>query len=182
MHRPYTFASTRLRHAAPMSRKQETGFLGQLYTGEPTAWAELVDSWSSPLYSYLVYNGVSEGEAQKLLQLIFAEVVQAMVGKVRVANLTILIFSVAHHQLLHYQGKNPDHALKKQRPSLPSETEANDQASTFLHRFQQCAPESQQILLLHYLCGISLPEIAQIVGQSEEFLKKTLAQAKCHRQ
>lgn len=150
--------------------------IGRLYNGEPAAWLRLVERWSPRLYSYIVYNAVSEAEAQKLIYLIFAEAIQTIVGSLRVANLTVLVFSIAHHHILHQRRRHTNPMLPAQ-PAASAVAEEETQKTNFLHTFYQFAPEVQQILLLRYLCGVSLPEIAQIVGQPEAALTKTIAGA-----
>jgi DNA-directed RNA polymerase specialized sigma24 family protein len=178
LHRFFTFVIARLHNDAPVSSRKETKFIEQLFTGDPTAWVQLVDRWSPRLYSYLIYNAVSEAEVHQLMRRIFSEVVQAVAGSLRVVNLAILIFSIAHHHILHYRHQNSEITLKKQQQLVPSAVGGTDQRTNFLHCFHQLAPEAQQVLLLHYLCEISLSEITQIVGQSEELLAKILYQAK----
>lgn len=44
----------------------------------------------------------------------------------------------------------------------------------FLQTFLQFPLEVRQVLLLYYLFEVTLPELAQIVGKSEEVLLKVL--------
>jgi len=48
----------------------------------------------------------------------------------------------------------------------------------FLQTLRQFTREAQQVLLLYYLFEVTLPEIAQIVGQPEETLVKVLQRFK----
>lgn len=180
MHRYFTFISSHLRRNAPVHRRKDTKFIGQLCSGKPTAWIHFVDLWGPRLYSYVVYNTATEADAQDLMHYILAEVVQAMVGSLRAANLTILLFSIAHHHVLHYRQQNFGAIPPKQRQVVQFNNLGNGQEPKFFHSFRQFSPETQQILLLHYVCEVGVPELSQIVGQSEEGLRKTLYQAKLY--
>ena len=182
MHRQFTFASSRLRKKAPVPMRKETRWIQQLCAGEATAWAQLLDYWNPRLYSYVIYNGATEAEAERLIHAIFSEVVQTVVGSLPVANLTVLIFSIAYQQVLRYRAQALDPALKQLPPAIQLADPDDDPWAGFFHIFYQFPPEVQQILLLHYLFAITLPEISQIVGQSEEVLTKILRRAKVYLQ
>lgn len=176
MHRQLRFALSRTRPKASVSEKQEAKWVRQLCAGEPAAWAALVDHWSPRLYNYVLYNGASEAEAQQLLVAIFAAMAEAVVGSLRVANLTVLIFSIACQHMLRFRQQASYPVLE---PSLLS-VQSEPTAVRFLNNLYHFTPEVQQVLLLHYLCGVSLAEISQIVGQREEILAKLLHRAKFH--
>lgn len=177
MHRQFTFVSSRLRKKAPVYMKEETKWMQQLCTGEATAWEQLLDYWNPRLYSYVIYNGATETDAQRLIHSIFSEVVQTVVGSLPVANLTIVIFSIAYQQILRYRQQTLDPALKQLPPAIQLADPDHDPWAGFFHIFYQFTPEVQQILLLRYLFEIPLSEISQIVGQSEELLTKILRRA-----
>ncbi|MCX6044779.1 MAG: hypothetical protein NT075_06665 [Chloroflexi bacterium] len=113
---------------------------------------------------------------------IFAELVQAFVGSLQVANLAVLIFAITFHHVLHYRQQHHNLVGKKPLPASTSDPRDDAKARTFFSAFQQFSPDVQQILLLYYLYGISLPEIAQISGRSERSLAKTLYHAKMYLQ
>ncbi|MEZ4736396.1 MAG: hypothetical protein R3E79_55630 [Caldilineaceae bacterium] len=156
-----------------MSRKQEARWVDQLRAGEPTAWAALVDHWSLRLYNYLLYSGVHEAAAQTLLPIIFSAVAEAVVGSLRIASLTVLIFTIARQHVLHFCQQEPCRPLEPPFPALF----ADEEATHFLTIFHHFTPEVQQMLVLHYLCDVSLAEISQILGQREEVLTKLLHRA-----
>jgi DNA-directed RNA polymerase specialized sigma24 family protein len=171
MHRQLPLASSRLPKTLPVPRSKEAKWVRQLAAGESTAWLHLMEQWNSRLYTYVLYQGLTESETQLLLPVIFAEVVQSVVGKLRVTNLTVLIFSIASQQVL-------DHC--RQRPLAPPKAQApvsrldDEHQRLFLQTLRQFTLEAQQVLLLYYLFDVTLPEIAQIVGQPEAILLKVL--------
>jgi DNA-directed RNA polymerase specialized sigma24 family protein len=178
MHRYFTLISSRLRRSAPAHSRQDAKFIRQLCSGKPAAWVQLIDLWGPRLYSYIFYNTATDADAQTLMRFVMAEVVQTLVGSLRAADLTILIFSIAHHHVLHYRQRNGDLISQRQRLSGRRYPFGSSPEPQFLYLFRQLTLETQQILLLHYLCEVSLPDLAQIIGQSEERLKSTLYRAR----
>ena len=170
MHRQLPLASSRLPKTLPVPRSKEAKWVRQLAAGESTAWLHLMEQWNPRLYTYVLYQGLTESEAQTLLPLIFAEVVQSVVGKLHVTNLTVLIFSIASQQVLDYCRQRPLPPLKAQA----SATRLDEHQRLFLQTLRQFTLEAQQVLLLYYLFEVTLSEIAQIVGQPEASLFKVL--------
>lgn len=146
----------------------------QLCAGDSAAWLHLIEHWSPRLYTYLLYQGLAEAETQTLLQAIFTEVVQSVVGGLRMANLTVLIFAIASQQVLDYCRQRPIAPLKRQEPPGSLAEARDDQQRILLQTLRQFTPEAQQVILLYYLYELPLSEIAQIVGQPEEMLRKLL--------
>jgi DNA-directed RNA polymerase specialized sigma24 family protein len=182
MHRQFTLVSSRLRKKAHVPMRKETHWMQQLCAGETTAWAQLLDYWNPRLYSYVIYNGATQAETERLIQTILSEVVQAIVGSPPVANLTVLIFSIAYQQILRYRAQTLDPALKQLPPALQLTDPEADPWAGFFHVFYQFPAEVQQILLLHYLFEVPMHEISQIVSQPEATLTKILRRAKVHLQ
>lgn len=172
MHRQLPLASSRLPNTLPTSRSKEATWVQQLCAGESTAWQRLLEHWSPPLYTYILYQGLTETEAQTLLHTIFAEFVKNVVGQLRITNLTVLLFSIASQQVLNYWRQKPM-ASPKPRPSVLA-TEASADQQRLLQALRQFTPEAQQVILLYYLHELPLAEIAQIVRQPEAILTKVL--------
>lgn len=174
MHRQLPLASSRLPKKLPASRSKEATWVRQLCAGDSAAWLHLIEYWSPRLYTYVLYQGLTEVETQTLLSAIFAEVVQSVVGGLRVTNLTVLIFAIASQQVRNYCRQRPTVPLKTQElPRLLAEA-SDDQQRTLLQTLRYFTLEAQQVILLYHLYTVPLAEIAQIVGQPEEMLSKLL--------
>ncbi len=177
MHQHFIKSSAHLPNQRPAPERQATDFVGALYAGEPAAWTALVDQWSPRLYNYLLYNAIGEAEVQKLMRIIFSEIVRAIAGTRRITNLAVLILSVAHRHALHYRRQSPLIMPPRLRQIALASAEDDDRRINFFLTFYRFAPDIQQILLLHHLCEVDLEEITQIVGQSTEVVTKALSQA-----
>jgi len=178
MHRQYSLISSRSPKKMPVHLMKEARWVRRLCAEDATAWTQLIEHWSPRLYNYVFYNVATEADAQALMHAIFTEIVQVVVGSLRIANLTILLFATARQHVLRYRAQSahvppPTHPLL-----LSAERPTNQQLTSFWVCFQKFTLELQQILLLYYVCGVSLPEISQIVGRQEGELLRILQQAK----
>lgn len=163
-----------------MSRRHDPKFVSQLCRGESRAWSQLIDHWCPHLYSYISYNTASESDARLLLHAILSELIHALIGARPMENLTTVIFSIAYQHTLRYRRQNPGLLLPKVRVGYGIDETDTDAQTNFLQRLHQFTPEMQQLLLLRYLCGVTVPELAQIVGQSEELLTKVLYRSRAY--
>ena len=184
MHRYFPYTTSKVRCRALLGKRTDTKFIARLCSGQPTAWAQLVDRWSPRLYSYIFYNTGEETVARRLLHSVMAEVIHTVISRPRLNNLSVLIFSIAHRQILYYCREN--RAVAK-REIVPIESVVRQNNATinaidgyFFNRFRQFSLETKQILLLRYVCGVTLFELSQIVGQSEEHLLQTIERAKIY--
>lgn len=163
-----------------MFRKNNTKFIKRLSAGESTAWVQLITRCSPYLYSYVIYNVGNEAVARRLIRAILSEVIHTLASLRRVTNLTVLIFSIAYRHVLHYRRHIVDPLPSMQWPFASTSAAGDEHSANFFHTFYQFTPEVQQVLLLYYVCGVSVTELSQIVGQSETLLRKVLYRAKLY--
>ena len=186
MHRYLSSISPSTQCPKLLRKHRERKFIGHLCAGQPGAWVQLVERWSPSLYSYITYNVGNEDDTRKLMQLILSEVIHTVIDTPRIKSLTILIFSIAYRHILHYRWQHPVlvPAALRTAPQMSSTTGEDVYAIgvNFIRHFRQFPPETQQLLLLRYICGVTLAELSQIVGQSEDMLAQTLYQAKLYLQ
>ncbi|MEZ4868022.1 MAG: hypothetical protein R3C14_42230 [Caldilineaceae bacterium] len=157
-----------------MPHKKEAAYQKQLRKGDPTAWAQLVDQWSPRIYSYVSYNTTDDREAEALMQFILSEVVQTLLSTPRLDNLTTLLFTIAYKHVLLYRQQLSDYMLPRllQPPhTLPAK---NAREQKFTQALRQISLETQQLLLLRYLCDVPMPELSHIAGKSEDVLAHML--------
>ncbi len=186
MHRYLSSLTTTPSHRAFFAKRKEQRFIGQLCAGQPQAWLQLLDRWSPRLYSYVVYNVGNENEARKLVHLILSDVIHTLIDAPKVPNLTILIFSIAYRRTLRYRQQNLPPRLPRRSEDTQVD-ERDDQKKTeqeayFIQRLHRFSLEAQQLLLLRYVCGVTLTELSQIIGQPKEVLAQTLYRAKLYLQ
>lgn len=181
MHRYFPFTTSRARCRSLLGKRTDTKLIAKLCSGQPAAWAQLIDRWSPRLYSYVYYNIGEEIATRRLLHLILSEVIHTVITTPRVHNLSVLIFTIAHRHTLRYCRQQMGTPNAKE--TLPAKGIANVAGASdtfdryFFHRFRQFPLETKQVLLLRYVCGVTLFELSQIVGQSEEVLLQMIKRA-----
>lgn len=142
----------------------DRAFLKGLCQGQSNAWLHLLEIWSPRLYSYVIYNTYSEDDAQALLQRTFSLVMRCVINEAprlqTLSQLTVLLVSTLYRLILHYQqqfGIPLFDILHHQQP-------VDRLQQKFLATLQQLTPTVQQMLLLRYLVGLSVGELALITG------------------
>lgn len=183
MHRYFLSSTSKVRCRALLNRRTDTRLIARLCSGQPAAWAQLVDRWSPRLYSYIYYNTGEDLAARRLLHTILHEVIQTVITRPRIENLSVLIFSIAHRQILTHCRENrttirpknlaDERMAPKNEPMRPP-ANIDPIDSYFFHRFRQFPLETKQILLLRYVCGVTLVELSQIVGETEDVLLRAI--------
>ncbi len=150
----------------PQEVAADRAFLQRLCDGQATAWRQLLELWSPRLYSYVFYNTHSDVDAQTLLQRAFALVVQrVMNGTQRPQSssaLSVLLVSTLYRSIIHYQQQMGVPALDAARY-----LQAFDHTHQhFIATLRELTPIVQQLLLLRYLVGLSISELALTTGYS----------------
>lgn len=142
----------------------DRAFLKGLCQGQSSAWLHLLELWSSRLYSYVIYNTYSADDAQALLQRAFSLVVRRVLNDPprlqTLSQLTVLLVSTLYRLILHYQQQFGIPLFD----TLPHQQPVNHLQQKFLATLQQLTPTVQQMLLLRYLVGLSVGELALITG------------------
>lgn len=186
MHRHISLRSTQTNNHILLQRRKEQQFSRRLNLAQPAAWVQLVNRWSPKLYTYIAHNVDSEDEIRMLMHRILADVVRSVVRKSPTENLTVLIFSTAYRYVLRYRWQYPNaldaHSEATSNAVSASPLNRRNQKSSFLHRFHQFSLETQQLLLLRYVCHVELSDLSQIVGQPEDVLIQTFHSANLYLQ
>lgn len=155
-------------------------FLEQLCQGNSSAWRELIDAWSPVLYNYLIYSTYRESDAQHLLQETFSRfanyVVNDILSPQSRSDLTIMIVSVAYRQSEEYQEQygTPSFDIELERRHLdPIQHE-------FFVALNQLTLPIRQLLLLRYLIGLTVHELAAITGHNAANITLILRAVRLH--
>jgi RNA polymerase sigma factor (sigma-70 family) len=158
-------------HATP----HDLAFLQRLKDGDRDAWETLVDEWSPRLYNYLIYNTRNEDDAKDVL----SETLLGLVQSIRTfdgnVTLTTFIYSIAYRKVADYWRRS------KQTYELPVWLSTSGPTSIRLELVEALAelPEqAQQALLLRYHVGLSVAEIAEVLGRSYKATESLLSRVR----
>jgi RNA polymerase sigma factor (sigma-70 family) len=174
---PYAPGGTGQRNSQSAPATQE--FLRNLAEGHPAAWRQLLESISHRFYSYVYYNTHSEVDAQELLQAAFVQLAPLLMGRLQplqtLSQLTVLIASTIYRYVIDYQRRWGAPAVT----ALSGRTEI-DNADPFWQRLPQLSPNVRQLLLLRYLIGLTVAEVAAVTGYAPNAIIAMLRTAQQH--
>ncbi len=175
---------SRLKRAKPPERElvapeskseQDNEFLRRLQEWDNAAWQQFTDEWNSKLYSYLKYNLRDDSEVDDVLMEIMSSLIQAVRtfdGKV---SLSTFVYSIAYRKVADYWRRLRSDA------ELMEWMAAGEIDHTRIEVYEALAelPEqSQQALLLRYHVGLSVSEIAEVLGRSYKGTESLLSRVR----
>ncbi|MEZ4682231.1 MAG: RNA polymerase sigma factor [Caldilineaceae bacterium] len=158
-------------HATPHAQE----FLRRLQDGDGDAWEQLMDEWSTKLYNYMLYNTRTADDAQDVLSETLLGVVQSIKNFDGNVNLSTFIYSIAYRKVADYWRRS------KQTVELPVtlSTAGPDSMGLELQEALAELPElAQQALLLRYHAGLSVSEIAEVLGRSYKATESLLSRVR----
>lgn len=154
---------------------EEREFLLRLQAGDAQAWEQLMDEWSTKLYNYMLYNTRTEEDAQDVLSDTLLGVVQSIKNFDGNVNLSTFIYSIAYRKVADYWRRS------KQTVELPVwlSTAGPSSLSVELQEALAELPEqAQHALLLRYYAGLSVAEIAEVLGRSYKATESLLSRVR----
>ena len=162
--------------AVPEQKSEEDAdFLRRLQEGDEAAWRQFLDEWNPRLYNYMKYNVRDASEAEDIAGETLLAVVQAIRtfdGKVTLAT---FIYSIAYRKVADYWRR------LRVTQELTEWITTGEPDHTRLEVFEALAelPEqSQQALLLRYYVGLSVAEIAEVLGRSYKATESLLSRVR----
>ncbi|MEZ4864130.1 MAG: RNA polymerase sigma factor [Caldilineaceae bacterium] len=160
-------------HATP--HDDDTEFLLRLQEGDDRAWEKLMEEWGPKLYNYLSYNARSEEDAQDILSETFTALIHSIRNFDGNVALSTFIYSIAYRKVADYWRKS------QEMYELPASLSVAGPSSTPLEVHEVLAelPEvAQQALLLRYHVGLSVAEIAEVLGRSYKATESLLSRVR----
>jgi RNA polymerase sigma-70 factor (ECF subfamily) len=150
-------------------------FLRRLQEWDDAAWQQFTEEWNSKLYSYLKYNLRDDSEVDDVLMEIMSSLIQAIRtfdGKV---SLSTFVYSIAYRKVADYWRR------LRADVELMEWMTADEIDHTRIEVYEALAelPEqSKQALLLRYYAGLSVGEIAEVLGRSYKGTESLLSRVR----
>ena len=151
--------------------------------GDAAAWAELQAIWERRLFYYIRRLVSQEADAWDVLQKTWVQIVRGL-GKLRdPASLHVWLYRVArnvaitHHRMasLHDEAPLPDEIVDAENSGWMPRLEQAEQVHRMLERL---SPSHREVVTLHFLEGMGVAEIAQVVNAPPGTVKSRLHYAK----
>jgi RNA polymerase sigma-70 factor (ECF subfamily) len=153
----------------------DLSFLHRLQEGDETAWKQFLDEWNPRLFRYMKYNLRDASEAEEVLSETWVALVQAIRtfdGKVTLAT---FIYSIAYRKVADYWRR----LRVTQELTEWITTGEDDHTRVEVYEALAELPEqSQQALLLRYYVGLSVAEIAEVLGRSYKATESLLSRVR----
>lgn len=158
-------------HATP----HDEALLQRLKEGDEAAWATLVDEWSPRLYNYLTYNTRNEDDAQDVL----SETLLGLVQSIRTFDgnvaLSTFIYSIAYRKVADYWRRSRE---TYELPLWISTAGPTSMRLELAEALAELPEQAQQALLLRYHVGLSVAEIAEVLGRSYKATESLLSRVR----
>lgn len=163
---PKERSPTQAEHAAYVA------YLRRLQIGEDAAWELFVAEWSPYLYNYVRANLRGADEVEDVLSEILLGVVEGIRNFDGNAALSTFVYSIAYRKVVDYW-RRPRITVE-----LPEELSTTDSTLSLdiYEVLAELPDETQQALILRYYVGLSVSEVATVLGRSykatESFLSR----------
>jgi len=148
---------------------------------EDSAWQECFDRYGSDIYTFLCYSLPTAQDAEDVLSDTWMGLIGAISKFDEKATLRTYIFSVARKKVVDFWRKNERY--KKQIPmdtlfdslTLSGPT---SKALEIQEAFSALPEKYQEVLLLSYVMGLSVAEIAGVMGGTYKAVEGNLSRAR----
>lgn len=154
--------------------------LAQLRQGTPAAYATLVERFEGPLYRFFYFDHRNHHVAQEQSAETFAQLVRSLPGmRGGHEQLRAFVFATARHvQLRRWRQRRRQAAplseaqeISDRRPSPDIVAAHREQLERVLHAIGRLEGPVRQVLLLRFVEGCAIEEIAQSLEMPEGTIK-----------
>ena len=162
----------------------DTDLVGQALA-DPRAFAALYDRYRDRIYWYLLTRTSSPEDADDLLQLVFLKALDAL-GQYRPARgpFAAWLFGIARHTTTTFHARRrptvawdlvPEVLLPIDEHDLEAQLVRREDLGHLRRCFGRLEAHQRELLILRFVTGLTIAEIAAVVGKSEAATKKQLA-------
>lgn len=159
------------------AERSETELLRRLQRGDNDAWAELTQTFAPRLFAYLRHNLPSTTDAEDVLSETMLAAVRALKTFDGQVTLSTYLYSIAYRKVADFWRQR--HATSELLDSVAAHDNTSLRAE--FEEVLDALPElSRQVLLLRYQVGLSVGEIADVIGRSYKGTESLLSRARVH--
>lgn len=155
--------------------EQDASFLQRLQEGDETAWVQFLADWKPRLYRYLTYNLRSASEAEDVLGDTLLAVVQAVRNFDGKVTLSTFVYSIAYRKVADYWRRLQ--VTQELTEWIPTSGPDYIRLEVF-EALAELPEQAQQALLLRYHVGLSVGEIAEVLGRSYKATESLLSRVR----
>jgi len=154
---------------------EHVDYLERLQAGDNRAWEKFMAEWNPRLYSYVSYNLRGADEVQDILSETWLGVLQGICNFDGNVALSTFLYSIAYRKIADYWRSKQ---VTAELPEWLSTAGPNDTRIELYEALAQLPQEAQQVLLLRYHVGLSVTEIAEVLGRSYKATESLLSRVR----
>jgi len=165
------------------SLKEKIAIL-RLKQGDTEAFGYLYDIYVDKIYRYIYFRVSDKSLAYDITQEVFLETWEYIVGERQIGSIQSFVYKVAYHKVVDFYRKKERQAAliedmddsDMEKVSLP-DASVNAELQILKKHIYRLKPEHQDLILLKHVEGLSIKEIADIVGKEPNNIRVTLHRA-----
>jgi RNA polymerase sigma-70 factor, ECF subfamily len=155
-------------------RAKADAHLERLRRGDNEAWEQLVHNSEARLYSYLLYNLPTPEDAQDLLNEIFLAALHSLPSTDEDFVLLKWLYTIARRKVADFWRRTrPTDELSETLEATP-----NQVSLEFREALNMLPEQARQALLLRYREGLSVAEVAEVLGRSYKATESLLSRGR----
>lgn len=153
-------------------------FLLRLQQGDQLAWQQLIDDWGEKLHKYLQTKLPTREDAEDVLNETMLGTVNGIKNFDGAAAISTYIYNIANNKVADFYRKRKGVNLTELTEQVPMGSSPNS-AGIELHETLAKLPEnSREVLILRYHVGLSVSEVAEVLGRSYKGTESLLSRAR----
>jgi RNA polymerase sigma-70 factor, ECF subfamily len=161
--------------------------VAQAKAGEPEAWDALFRRYQLPLYVYVFELVHDQQTSLDLVQETFIAAARHIASLREDAKFGSWLFGIAHQKCIQsWRKQNRQEVLRDEIADAPEEFENDpsellirrEREAEFMDLLNELSPPQRAVLLLHFVEGFSIEEIAEITGAQPGTVKSRMHYAK----
>jgi|GEM_PF-402028 len=166
----------------PDKAVQETGhhtrddLLQRLKDGDNRAWKQLMDEWNPRLYKYLQGKLPTKEDAEDVLNETLLGTVRGIQNFDGAVAISTFVYSIANHKVVDFWRRRKD--VSDLSEEIPTKSVLDSESMEFQELLAQLPEQSREALILRYHIGLSVSEVAEIVGRSYKGTESLLSRAR----
>jgi len=156
-------------------RDNYAAYLRRLQAGDNAAWELFVSEWSPYLYNYVSANLRGTDEAQDVLGDILLGIVEGIRNFDGNVALSTFVYSIAYRKVVDYWRRTQTTFELSEELSTTNPSQTNFEIYEILAELPEPA---QQALILRYYVGLSVSEVATVLGRSYKATESLLSRVR----
>jgi len=162
--------------------QNEEGLVRRAQQRDQEAFAQLYEAYFDKIYRYIVLRIRNQTEAEDMTQQVFLNALKSISSfKWRGAPFSAWLFRIAHNQVVDYVRKRAKHVTVPLEETVIDAAPADDNPEQVAERnldierllaaTKQLTRAQEEVISLRFASGLSIAEVAGMMGKSENAIK-----------